>query len=127
MRDVCSLSLPLLLLLLLENGSLGLKLLAIEHLLDLAGLQRLLESLLYVHLGEDLTPRRLAAHKRLELRLLRVPLLERVAREDRVWSPLILLRRRFHNWCLLAAEAVDGGIDAWRVVTFVQSEGELLD
>ena len=58
---------------LLQLGSLGLQFLPVEHFLDFSSLQSLVESLLYMHLGEDLAPCCLSAHYRLELRLLGVP------------------------------------------------------
>ena len=58
----------------LEQGPLRLELLPVEHFLDFTGLQRLMEPLLHVHLGEHLAAGRLAAHQRLKLRLLGVPI-----------------------------------------------------
>ena len=109
----------------LEKGPLSLKFLSVEHFLDFAGLQCLVESLFHVHLGEHLATGRLAAHKRLKLRFLGVPIFLTVSSQDRVRCPLAFLSNGFDCGCRLT-KAINRCVQL-RFTLLVQSEWELLN
>ena len=96
-----------------DSRSLSLKLLTIQHFLNAASFKSRIKLLVDMHLSHNMGPIRPAAHKRLQLRLLGIPIRLRISCQNRVRSACALL------WCLLFT--INGLLQERHLVPFLVS------